>query len=61
MATIPNGQMTAVTVSGMADGSDEGTELFEISIASDAAYTIGNPSKATVYIRDIAGGEARGT
>ena len=60
MVTIPSGQMKAVTVSGMADGSDEDTEIFEISLASDATYTIGTPSKATVYIRDIARSEAQG-
>ena len=60
MVTVPDGEMRIVTVSGMADGSNEGTELFEISIAPNAAYTIGTPSKATVYIRDITGSEAQG-
>ena len=61
MVTIPNGEMRAVTVSGIDDGSEEGIEIFEISIAPNAAYSIGTPSKVTVYIRDIDGSEPPGT
>ena len=55
--TVPDDGMTAVTVSAMADGFGEGTELFEISIVLNAAYTVGTPSTATVYIRDEIRGE----
>ena len=55
--TVPDGGMTAVIVSAMADGFGEGTEQFEISIVLNAAYTVGTPSKATVYIKDVIGDE----
>ena len=57
MLTVPDDETKAVTVAGMADGLNEGTELFEISIVPNTAYNVGTPSKATVYIRDIAGSE----
>ena len=57
MLTVPDDETRAVTVSGMEDGLNEGTEFFEISIVANAAYNVGTPSKATVYIRDIAGTE----
>ena len=55
--TVPDAGMAAVTVSGMTDSFVEGAELFEISIVPNAAYTLGAPSKATVYIRDVVGSE----
>lgn len=46
---------SSVTVAGTADLTDEGVEVFELSIATDVAYTVGTPSKATVYIQDVTG------
>ena len=53
--TIASGAtMSSIMVEGISDGIDEGGEIFELFIFSDPAYALGTPSKATVYIQDVA-------
>ena len=45
-----------ITLSAATDSEEEGVEVFEISILPDistSSYTVGSPSKAIVYIRDV--------
>ena len=51
--TVGAGAMSPIMVTGAADGINESGEVFELSITPDAAYTVGTPSKATVYIQDV--------
>ena len=49
---VPASGMAPVTVSASDDGTVEPNEEFEISItAMPSTYTVGTPSKATVYIK----------
>jgi hypothetical protein len=51
--TIPAGQASAtVTVTPVDDTTVEGSETVVLTLASNAAYTVGSPSSATVTIAD---------
>src|SRR5262249_10313820 len=53
--TIPAGSAsTTIDVSPVNDGITEGTETVILTLTSNAAYTIGSPSSATVNITDAA-------
>ena len=54
--TVGSGAMSSIMVTGTADGTEEGVEVLELSITPDAEYTVGTPSKATVYIHDVTEG-----
>ena len=51
-ATVAN-PSAQITLSAATDSVVEGVEVFEISISPSMGYTIGTPSKATVYITDV--------
>ena len=51
--TVPGGMMAPVTISGRVDDADEESEVFEISILSNAEYIVGSRSKATIYVKDV--------
>ena len=56
--TIPIGFSTAViTVTPVDDGLVEANETVTVTVASNAAYTVGSPSIATVTITDNDGGK----
>ena len=51
--TIPAGQTSAtLTVSTVADGSDEPDGAVSATVVAGAGYTAGSPSRATVTVRD---------
>lgn len=52
-ATIPSGASSVtLNVSPVDDTTNEGTEMVRLSISTNAAYTLGTPSSATVNIED---------
>ncbi len=53
MVAVDNCGVGPITVSAVADNKveDQGTEVFLLSIAEDAAYIVGNPPIATVYVK----------
>ncbi|HEU4687149.1 MAG TPA: Calx-beta domain-containing protein, partial [Vicinamibacterales bacterium] len=51
--TIPSGQAgTLITIAPLGDGLSEGPESVILTVAADAAYTIGTAASATVIITD---------
>ena len=51
--TIPVGQSSAViNVAPIQDALNEGTETVIVTLSTNAAYTVGSPSTATVFIAD---------
>ena len=53
MVAVDNCGVGPITVSAVADNKveDQGIEVFLLSIAEDAAYIVGKPSIAIVYIK----------
>ncbi|XP_072037114.1 uncharacterized protein [Amphiura filiformis] len=49
---VANDAMSPITVTGVTDTVIEGVEVFIVCITDNAAYNIGQPSFATVYIKD---------
>ena len=55
MVSVTNFNVAPIVVSAIADNKveDEGTEIFLLSIPDNAAYIVGQPSVATIYIEGI--------